>query len=143
MTEESTSTESSLLNHYIEVMSENQGTIFESQRELQKLRQDAKMDGSNIEALNLLIQVRGRNFPDGGARILNDLVAYAISIGIQFDQVTSQHAFEQAENQHVTSDLPREQPTNLPVQRLFDHIRLSAQLALGALLSAAMLWYLQ
>ena len=143
MTEESTSTESSLLNHYIDLMSENQATIFESQRELQKLRQDAKMDGSSIEALNLLIQVRGRNLPDGGTKILNDLVAYAISIGIQFEQVTSQHSWEQSENQHVTSNLLEEQRTSPADQRLFDHIRLSAQLALGALLSAAMLWYLQ
>jgi len=124
-------------------MSENQGTIFEMQRELQKLRQDANMDGSNIEALNLLIQVRGRNLPDGGTRILNDLVAYATAIGIRFDQVTSHHAWENVEKQHVTSDFPEEQRTSPAVQRLLDHVRLSAQLALGALLSAAMLWYLQ
>ena len=108
MPEDYTSTESSLLNHYIDLMSENQGAILESQRELQKLRQDAKMDGSNIEALNLLIQVRGRNLPDGGTKILNDLVAYAISIGIQFDRVTSRHAREYTEEQHITSNLSEE-----------------------------------
>ena len=124
-------------------MSGVQGMILEPQRELQQLRQDAKTDGFNVDALNLLIQVRGRNLPDGGTRIFNDLVTYAISIGIQFDQVTSQHAWEHAEKQHVTSNLSEEQRTSAVAQRLFDHIRLSAQLALGALLSAAMLWYLQ
>jgi hypothetical protein len=124
-------------------MSANQETIFESQRELQQLRQDAKIDGSNVEALNLLIQVRGRNLPDGGTRILNDLVTYAISIGIQFDQVTSQLPWEHTERRPVTSNIPDERRGSPADQQLLDHIRLPAQLALGALLSAAMLWYLQ
>ena len=143
MTEESTSTESSLLKQYIDHMSGVQGMILEPQRELQQLRQDAKTDGLNVDALNLLVQVRSRSLPDGGARILNDLVEYAIGIGIQFDQVSPKPAWEHAEEQHVTSNLPEEQRTSPADQRIFGHIRLSAQLALGALLSAAMLWYLQ
>jgi hypothetical protein len=124
-------------------MSAVQRMISEPQRELQQLRQDAKTDGLNVDALNLLVQVRSRSLPDGGARILNDLVEYAIGIGIQFDQVTPQHAWEQAENQHVTSNLPEEWRTSPAGQRLLDRIRFSGQLALGAVLSAAMLWYLQ
>lgn len=124
-------------------MSAVQRMISEPQRELQQLRQDAKVDGLNVDALNLLIQVRSRSLPDGGARILNDLVEYAIGIGIQFDQVTPQHAREKAESQHATSSSTEEPRTNSADQRFFDRVRFSGQLALGALLSAAMLWYLQ
>ena len=143
MTEEFTSSELSLPKHYIDQMSAVQRMISEPQRELQQLRQDAKTDGINVDALNLLVQVRSRSLPDGGTRILNDLVEYAVGIGIQFDQIASQHAWDHAEKQHITSNLPEEQRTSPANRQLFDHIRLSAQLALGALLSAAMLWYLQ
>ncbi len=143
MTEEFSSSKSSLLKHYIDDMSEAQRMISEPQGKLRQLRQDAKTDGLNVDALNLLVQVRSRSLPDGGTKILNDLVEYAIGIGVQLDQVTSQHAWEHAEKQDVTGNLPEEQRTNPADQRVFGHIRLSAQLALGALLSAAMLWYLQ
>ena len=143
MTDESINSKASLLEHYIDDMSEAQQMTLESQRELQRLRQDAKTDGLNVDALNLLIQVRSRTPPDGGTRILNDLVSYAISVGIQFDQVISQSSWELAEKQHVTSILPEEQRMSPSGQRLLNHIRLSTQLALGALLSATMLWYLR
>ena len=124
-------------------MSEVQRMIFDPQIALQQLRQDAKTDGFNVDALNLLTQVRSKNPPDAGTRVLNDLVAYAISTGVEFDQIASKGTWERTENQHVTSNLAEEKQTSLASQRRFDHIRLSAQLALGAILSAAMLWYLQ
>ncbi len=143
MTEETTNTESSLPKQYTEQMSELQRMILDSQRELQQLRLDAKMDGLNIDSLGLLIQIRGRNLPDGGTKIFNDLVTYAISVGIEFDHVISQHPPEDVETQHITSIVSEEQRTNRTPQRRSDQIKLSAQLALGALLGAAMLWYLQ
>lgn len=143
MSEEFTNTESSLLKHYIDNLSVVQRMISEPQRELQQLRLDAKTDGLNVDALNLLVLVHYRNLPDGGSKILNDLVAYAISMGIQFDQLTSQQTWEHPETLHITNNLPEEQRTSPASRQFFDHIRLSAQLALGALLSAAMLWYLQ
>jgi len=75
-------------------MSGLQRIVLESQRELQQLRLDAKADGLNLDALNLFIQVRSRNLPDGGTKTLNDLVTYAIRTGIHFDQVTSEKARE-------------------------------------------------
>jgi hypothetical protein len=116
--------------------------ISESQQELQQLRQDAKTDGFSLDALNLLIQVRSRNLPDGGKRILNDLVAYATTSGIAFDQVSFQRVGDNIDKQHLGNALPERERTTPPRQPLLDHLRLPAQVALGALLSAAMLWYL-
>ena len=143
MTEAFSNSEPSLPRHYVDQMSALQRMVSESQQELQRLRQDAKTDGVNVDALNLLVLIRSRNLPDGGTRILNDLVEYAVDVGIQFDLGTPTRAWECEEKQHVTDDLPEGHRTNPTDQRLLHHIRLSAQLALGALLSAAMLWYLQ
>lgn len=134
---------SPIQEHYINQMAELQRVVLETQQALQQLRQDARTDGVSVDALNLLIQVRGRNLPDGGTRILNELVSYAHQVGIEFDQIAPRNVQYDGTERNASSDLPEVLGSGSQDMQLLNRISPFVQLAVGALISAAMLWYLQ
>ena len=52
---------------------------------LVSLRQEARAEGLNMQALNPLIEVMGEHSHDGGSRVLNEVIAYAQSCGTVLD----------------------------------------------------------
>ena len=84
--------EHTLVDGYIERMVDLQTKISEANKELQLVRQDAKINGIDLDALNFLVQVRSRNKNDKGVLVLTNLVAYAHVTGTPLRVVVERDA---------------------------------------------------
>lgn len=143
MTDQPTPPSPTLLSQYINDMSSDQGAIFDTQKGLQQLRQDARLDGYNVDALNLLIQVRGRNHPDGGSRILNDLVSYAMNAGIAFDNVIPHTPKSTSRHTALEDHLSEDGQDPEVASGSYSYLQMALQITIGAALGISMLNYLQ
>ena len=143
MTENSSTMDPSLLENYVEQMTGLSASVIDQQRDLAQLRQDAKTDGFNVDALNFLIQIRAKNFSDGGAEVLNDLISYASRSGIQLDLVAAPEAAAWTTPTQTVGDMWDEVDYSPDPTSVSQRLKPVAQLALGALITAAMLWYLR
>ncbi|MDH3379776.1 MAG: hypothetical protein OEQ39_22865, partial [Gammaproteobacteria bacterium] len=90
--------DSSLLSNYIENIATIQRSIQELQAEQAQLRTDARTDGFNLEAVQMLSQIVSKSAHDGGVGLLHDIVKYAHQIGLALDTVSVTVAVDSKEN---------------------------------------------
>jgi uncharacterized protein (UPF0335 family) len=132
MTQNVDSSERSLLNGYIDKISEVQRSIQELQTEINQIRRDARTDGFNMEAVNILSQIIAKSSHDEGVGLLQDIVEYAHQIGIKLDSVTvetEEKAVERNKTDEVeTVSVSRFRAIESPVDRRF---ALLLQLGIG------------
>jgi len=88
MTDSAEQPHRSLLPDYIERISALQRSTQELQAEMNQIRRDARADGLNMEAVNILSIVVSKSSHDGGLSMLQDVVKYAYEMGINLDSVT-------------------------------------------------------
>jgi uncharacterized protein (UPF0335 family) len=121
-----------LLTSYIEKISAVQSSIQELNQENFQIRRDARADGFNMEAVNILSMIVSKSSHDGGLGLLQDVVQYAAEIGMKLDNVTVETESEVREKgtafEYEAASASRFKRVETPLTRRF---AFPFQLALG------------
>jgi len=143
MTENTRPTKESLLESYLEKMAAVQVSVRELNAETNQLRQDARTDGFNMEAVHMLSIVRCKSPHDGGQALLRDMVKYAQQIGLELEMVAvqSDSASESADS-NKEDENPNAYRYRGPLFAASKPTVIVLQLALGLAVSGAFLWFL-
>ena len=75
-----------LLEYYVERLSTLQASVQNLNQEMSRLRQDAKVNSVNLDALNFLSTMRTRHPNDYGGSVVDALIQYADSTGVDFER---------------------------------------------------------
>ena len=119
-----------------EKLDEHLKTLVALEKDLGHVRKLGLDQGLNMTSINYLTMIIRQNPGDGGEKIVNTFLAYALACGIPLHRVTE--IAEQATSgpKSVLPDIPREEAVDLAAasrKRLITDICIGCLLALGAL----------
>jgi len=78
--------EAARLEMYVERLAAMQSTVADLNREMNLVRQDARINGINLDALNFVVSLRSR-FPDNlGSPVIDEVISYADISGVDFER---------------------------------------------------------
>lgn len=144
MTESSDQSSRTLLNSYIEKTVSAQSSIQDLQREITRLRQDARADGFNMEAVHQLGLILAKSPHDNGAGLLRDIFQYAHQTGVELENVTVSYDTPAKAADDTGNDASVSVSRFIDTKPFFDgRLSLVAQVALGFAVAGAFLWLLQ
>ena len=144
MTENSGSPTPALLVSYIDRLVNVQTSILELQRETAQLRQDARADKFNMEAVFQLGLIVSKSPHDKGVRLLTDILRYAHQSGIKLDTVVAERDVSAPAQVQSEGDDRSEVSNFRPTHILFaERYSVIVQFALGVLVAGSFIWLLR
>jgi hypothetical protein len=142
MTSDNDALDAKRITDYVERMSELQTLVQESGSQIGQIRQDAKSNGVNPEALTLIGLAKARNPRDGGVLLLNDIIRYARQAGMEID--ADPQAFPDSDVRGKPSENWLEALQDDDVSKHSLNVtKLAGQLVLGGIIGVAFIWLLR
>jgi hypothetical protein len=133
-----------LLINYIDKLANAQTSIQEINHEIGRLRQDARADKFNMEAVHLLGIIIAKSPHDNGVGLLTDMLRYAKKSGIQPEKLVPEHNGLSKEQDHI------DQNDSFDVSRftsartiLGERSSLIVQFVLGIFIAGSLIWLLR
>ena len=126
---------------YVERISALQKTIQELNGELNRLRQDARINGLDLEALNLVTSLRSRFPQDGGAGIVDNIIHYADLTGVDFERNPA-HLLDRVArpSEEPAAPVPSDISSGYMIEEDEQESSFLGPLVLGVSLTALLLW---
>ena len=129
------------LSYYAGRMTELHALIMDANMEIGHLRQDAKNNGMNVDALTVLGQVRSRDRKDDGKELLDDLMKYARETGTTGNLVEREGADEYEVSSGMVDTSPNtDLGTDLAIPTPNRGTNLFFQMSLGIGVAIGLVW---
>ncbi len=127
------------LESYVERLTVLQTKINDTRKEMSLITEDAKINGFDLQALQLLVNLRTQHRTDFGRRVLTNLTKYAHLSGVPLDVVIERQSLTPAES---TSLLPDEEDSYEEEKKSKLTARVFVTAAWGVILAVSLLWLL-
>lgn len=143
MTEQQRAHSPALLKSYLDKVAEAHSCIQDLHVDIGRIRQDARADGYNMEAIHLLGQILAKSPHDDGVGLMNDIIKYATEIGIELEKIVV-NPYPVSHSEEHDDGLERRTNSRFFTSRLFmdRRIALFFQLTFGLVLAGAFIWFL-